>query len=384
MTAVRLVLALLLMNQITVLGSRVLLALYMLDLGASPFTVGLLAGTFSVIPALLSVPVGRWVDRHGARLPLWVGALSGGLGMLAPWFFASIPAMFAAALGIGLSSALYNVTLQNLVGQLGTPASRARDFSNYSLMNSSASFVGPLIAGFSLDHLGPGPACLVLAVIALGPVSLLLSGKVPMGGVKRAEAAHASGRFRDLLSGPGIRRARASGSLQNAGDVLSQFYLPVYCHSIGLSASTIGILLALAASAAFVVRFTLPQMIRRAGELKLLAIAFYVGAAALSLIPLFTSPVMLGLLSFCMGLSLGCTGPIVTMQMFSNAPPGRSGEAVGMKVTVNHCTKVVAPMLYGSLANAVGLLPVFLMIAVLFGGGGWINRPANSGPRAPG
>ena len=42
-----------------------------------------------------------------------------------------------------------------------------------------------------------------------------------------------------------IRRTLATGSLQNAADSLYQFYMPVYTHAIGLSASVIGIVLAM-------------------------------------------------------------------------------------------------------------------------------------------
>jgi len=36
------------------------------------------------------------------------------------------------------------------------PEQRARNFSNFSLIGAVTSFVGPLIAGLSIDHLGYG------------------------------------------------------------------------------------------------------------------------------------------------------------------------------------------------------------------------------------
>ena len=62
------------------------------------------------------------------------------------------------------------------------------------------------------------------------------------------------------------------------------------------------------------------------------------------------------------------------MLMFSNSPPGRSGEAVGLKVTVNHLTKVVSPVIFGTVAGAFGLAAVFWMNAVVLGSGGWLSR----------
>lgn len=379
MSAVNLVLALAVFNHSAVQAARVLLALYILDFGARPLTVGLLAGTFSLFPMALSVVVGKTVDRIGARIPLVAGAISGALGMLLPWLLPGIPAIFAGAMAVGLCTAIFNVSLQNMVGLLGHKENRSRDFSNYSMMTSTASLLGPLIAGFSIDHVGHATACVTVAAITLVPISLLLlRGGLLLAPASSSKPAAKKAGLMTLLEGPGVRRTLATGSLQNAGDSLYQFYMPVYTHSIGLSASVIGIVLAMNSAAAFVVRVVLPRMIRRFGEQRLLAYAFYMGAAALLLIPLFRQPVVLAVISFVFGLGMGCTGPIVTMLMFSNSPPGRSGEAVGLKVTANHFTKVVSPVIFGTVAGAFGLLAVFWMNAMVLASGGWLSRPTRS------
>ena len=132
------------------------------------------------------------------------------------------------------------------------------------------------------------------------------------------------------------------------------------------------------AAAAFVVRLVLPRMIARFKEERLLAYAFYVGATALMLMPFFRSAVMLGTISFVFGLGMGCTGPIVTMLMFGSSPPGRSGEALGLKVTVNHLTKVVSPVIFGSIAGTFGLFAVFWVNALMLGAGGVLSQPKKS------
>ncbi len=151
--------------------------------------------------------------------------------------------------------------------------------------------------------------------------------------------------------------------------------MPVYAHGVGLSASAIGVILAMYPGAAFAMRLVLMPLIAKFKEEKLLAYAFYIGAASLLTIPLFTSGVMLAVISFMFGLGMGCCAPIVTMLMFGNAPPGRSGEALGLKMTVNHFTKVVTPMVFGSIATAYGLSPVFCINAMMLGTGGYLSYP---------
>lgn len=71
---------------------------------------------------------------------------------------------------------------------------------------------------------------------------------------------------------------------------------------------------------------------------------------------------------------MGCGQPIVTMLMFSSSPDGRSGEAFGLKATTNQLTKLVSPVIFGAIASALGLSPMFWINAAIMAGGGVISR----------
>lgn len=370
-------LSLSLINMSTMRAGRVVLALYALHLGAEPLTIGLLAATFSAFPAVLSWPAGKLVDRFGSRWLLTIGALGGGIGMLIPFFVPGLTAIFIAAATNGLSVAIYNVSLQNLVGSLSTTQNRTRNFSNYSLTNSLGGFIGPLFAGFSIQHMGHAAACLALAVLTLMPIAALTvwGRRLPHGS---GRAARAGGGIRSMLATRGTGRTLATSSLLQSGQDLFQFYLPVYAHGIGLSASAIGIVLATNSAAAVVVRTLLPRLIARFNENRVLAGAFLTGAAAFILLPFFTDATLLALIAFAYGLGMGCGQPIVTMQMFSNSAEGRSGEALGLRMTVNHLTRVVGPVIFGVIGSSLGLAAVFWINGMMLGGGGMLSRVNNS------
>src|SRR4051794_31731936 len=51
-------------------GSKVLVSLYAIDLGASPLTIGVLFSMYSLFPVVLSVYAGKLSDRYGYRAPM--------------------------------------------------------------------------------------------------------------------------------------------------------------------------------------------------------------------------------------------------------------------------------------------------------------------------
>jgi predicted MFS family arabinose efflux permease len=109
-----------------------------------------------------------------------------------------------------------------------------------------------------------------------------------------------------------------------------------------------------------------------------LAGAFITGAAAFMLLPFFTSPVMLVVVAFTFGLGMGCGQPIVTMQMFSNSASGRSGEALGLRMTVNHLTRCAGRVIFGVVGSALGLAAVFWINGLMLGGGGLLSAKHDS------
>jgi MFS family permease len=370
--ALPLVFAITLVGFIGVNASRVVLQLYALELGASPTEVGILIALYYVCPLLLSWPAGTWGDRYGPRRPLLFSAVCGTGGLLTPYFVHSLPAVYIAGVLSGMSFAFFLVIVQNLVGILSPPEKRAQNFGNFSLVGATSNFIGPLIAGFSIDQFGHPIACANAGAFALATgVILLIWGKMLPGGKRRTAPRT---RIVDTLKDPAVLRILVIGSLVQLGTDLFQFYIPVYGVGIGLSASAIGSLLAVFAAASFIVRFALPNLIRRLGEDKLLAYSFYLAAVGFALVPLFHSGVLLALVSFIFGLGTGCGQPIATMLMFSRAADGRSGEALGLRLTVNNFVRVIAPAFFGFIVSGFGLAPVFYINAVMMGAGGLVSR----------
>jgi hypothetical protein len=75
-------------------------------------------------------------------------------------------------------------------------------------------------------------------------------------------------------------------------------------------------------------------------------------------------------LAVLLGMVLGCGQPIVMSLVHVAAPPGRTGEAVGLRTAITSLGQTVLPLALGAFGSAVGLLPLFRAVAGVLGFGG--------------
>ena len=365
--AIRLALALALFNFTSQTGARVVLALYALELGAPAASVGIIGGLLFLFPLLLSWPIGAMADRRGARGILLFASTCSGLSLLIPFFLRDLTALYGAAALNGLALSFYHVTLQSTIGTLSKPDERARNFSNFSITGSVTNFIGPLIAGFAIDHSGHAAACVVIAVPSLIGAGLVVArGRAfPRG---RPDAPAAAGGAHMLADRKVWAMLAVSGLVQLGTDLFS-FFLPIYGHNNGLSASAIGAVLATLAVASFIVRMFLARLVKTVSTEKLLAAALFMGTLGFSLIPFFTHPFAIAGVAFIFGLGMGLGIPLTVILMFSRSTEGRSGETLGLRLTFNNFVRVAGPIVFGAVGTALGVPVVFWLIGALMASG---------------
>lgn len=345
------------------LGSKIVVSLFALDLGASKLVIGLLAALYGLMPLLLGIYSGRLIDRIGVRWPLIGGAACITLAMLAAWIGKNITALYFTSALAGTGFVFYNVAIQNLTGAYGRPEDRTRNFSWLSIGYSISTFIGPMFAGFSIDHAGHTLTFLFLAAFTIPPIALLL-GMRSLTDIKTAKPPAESGSAFDLLGIAPLRRLIITSAMLVAAWELFAFYLPVYAYGIGLSASQIGLILGAFAVAAFTTRFALPTLSRRWSGQQILSGAALTAAVPFVLLPLVKGIWLLMAAAFVIGLGLGCGQPISMMLCYERSPEGRTGEATGLRLAMNNIARVVIPVISGALGAALGTAPVFWANAI--------------------
>lgn len=351
-------------------GSKVLMSLSALDMGANEFFVGMLFSTYALFPLLLSVYAGKVSDRIGFRMSMLLGTAGLLGGLLLPFAFPRLEMLYFAAGLIGCCYIFYTVAVQHLIGALADGIERTKNYSWFSLGIGMTALLGPTSAGFLIDAVGHRMTFVVLAAMPVVPLLLLglWTGWLPKTHhPATSKAEKAKHRIGDLVRNGPLRRALITAGIVETGLELYNLLLPIYGHSIGLSASQIGMIFGAFGFALLVVRTLMPHLVRRSSEERVLAASLVLGTGVCLVFPFVTSFGALFAISFVLGMGLGCGSPLSMMLAYNRAPAGRSGEAMGLRQTVNKGTEVLVPFVFGTLSTALGMLPAFWLAGVLLG-----------------
>jgi predicted MFS family arabinose efflux permease len=362
-------------------GSRLTISLTALSAGASALTVGVLMSLFAALPMALGIYAGRLVDRIGVRLPLIAAVALLMTAVALPGIFPGMTPLFFAAAGAGTGFMMLHISMQHWVGETSTPATRKDNFAWLALGFSISNFIGPTVAGFSIDLLGHRATFVLLSGSALCALLLMLA--------QRRRLSHTPGRAApgedrsalELMRNPELRRVFiVTGLLASAWDLFT-FVMPIYGTAIGLNASTIGLILGSFAAATFAVRLALPWLSRHVRDWPLITATFAIACVTYALFPAVETVPLLATLAFVLGLGLGATQPSIMSLIYATAPAGRAGEAVGVRTVVLNTSHTVLPLLFGAVGAALGMTPVFLTMSAALAGGGWLaNRRRLAGP----
>ena len=356
-------------------GTRLTISLDALSHGASPLTVGALMSLVAALPMMLGILSGRLVDRIGVRNPM-IGALIvviAAAAVAAP--FPGLAALPFAAAGIGSGFALFHICVQHMVGEMSSATERRENFGWLALGFAVSNFIGPTLSGFSIDHFGHRTTFCVLSVFACAALAIVVSRRATLPHTPHHERDASERHALELLRSAELRRVfLVSGLLATAWDLFT-FVMPIYGTAIGLSATTIGLILGSFAAATFAVRVMLPWIQRRIHEWPLITVTFCIACVAYALFPMVKTVPLLAAISFLLGFGLGATQPSIMALVYATAPPGRAGEAVGVRTVVLNASQTFFPIAFGGLGAALGMAPVFISMSIALAAGGWFaNR----------
>ena len=370
-----LIIILMVLDHIAFAGSRISVTLYAIHQGASALTVGTLLALFALLPAILSVAAGRWIDRIGIVRPMQIGSIAVGVGALLPFLWPGMAALYAACVIVGLAFMLVNVAAYHAVGELSKPEDRAVNFSYVALGFSTSLFIAPILSGVSIDSFGHRTTFALLASFTLLPIIVLSLNLLPIAARKPKPAHDSAGNVLDLLRDPQLRRLYITMAILTVAWDVYSFAIPVHGSLVGLSASEIGLVMASFAAATFTVRLAMPFFVQHVKPWTMLIGALLIAGLSFFLLPFASNVALMMALMFLLGLGLGAPQPMVLTLLHESAPAGRAAEALGLRTSLINGSQTVMPLMFGAVGAALGMMPVFWTVsAALFFGSFYARR----------
>ena len=370
----------------TLTGGRVAVLLTGIHLGMNTFDVGLLIAFFALLPMLLSVFAGRFLDRIGPFRPMRAGVIMAFAGIFLPLIWQHWISLTTAAVCVGVGHMVFQLGIQGQLG-LGEASQRLRNYSWLALALAVSGFCGPLLSGLSIDYLGHRWAFGLLAITPLIALFGLIKAREKLGTSPKPpetpEQPVGKQRVTDLFKIRPLKYAFGANLLLSGAWDTHMFLVPLYGVQRELSATTIGLILSSFALATFLIRTILPWIQRHASPWQLIHIAMITAGLNFLIYPLFSEVWLLMTLSFILGLSLGCTQPGILSLLQQHAPIGRKAEAFGVRMSLVNGSQVCLPIAFGALGTALGVMPLFWATAAAVMSGAWLTRRAGREPVTP-
>lgn len=365
-------------------GTRVAVMLAGLNLGLSTFEVGILVAVFALLPMMFSVQAGRLIDIKGPWRPMCVSAGLVLVGAVIPFVWLDIISLILCAILVGLGHMVYQVAALSQLGR-GNNEQRVRHFSWLSLSLAFSGTVGPLVAGLSIDHLGHRFAFLLFALPALLSLGGLFRLQYQLQTApKHHHQQDTKLKVTDLLAIDPLKKVFIANLLISGAWDTHMFIVPIYGVAIGLSATTIGVVLSCFGVATLLIRTLLPLIQQRFQPWNLIHASMVMTSLIFLLYPFSSQIWLLTALSFGLGLALGMTQTSVLMLLQQHAPPGRASEAFGFRMALINGSQVTLPVGFGALGAVIGVMPLFWAAALALISGAWVTRHAgNNTPDHP-
>jgi len=356
-----------LLAHVTMSGGRVAAQLFALQHGGSPAIAGVAYSLYGLLPALLSLHIGRWIDRVGTRRVMRVALIAMITGLILPVLSPSLPVVLLTATlgGFGFGSYMLAANVCVSYMDFKQETDRVGMIAWLQMGNSVSNVLGPLIVGTLIDFSGFQAAFGGLALIVM--CSFIASTRVnlPDGTRHAPEKGKGGSIVRTVIADPYLRRIYILGMATSLSFDGFNFMVPIFGHAHGYSATAIASVLSVFAVGTFAIRAILPWLSKNLPEWRMLMLAFGLSAAVFFLLPFATSMMLLATLGFFFGLAAGVGQPNVLSLIYRAMPPGKAGEGAGLRAMMGNIMGLTGPSAYGSITAVVGAVPVFLIIGGL-------------------
>jgi len=307
---------------------------------------------------ITQIPIGRFSDRRGRKMPMLLGLLT--FTILPPLYLHATNAYILLPIralgGVG-ASAVWPLAMAMIIDQ-ADGANRGSAMGWYNAAFYSALALGPLLGGFLYDFFGLEAPFYFWAVLGAASV-IMVYFRVPEPERKEVELGRLPPKVKERLvsAGYGLTFMACCCVVFWSGVVggFNFAMLPSYAAGLGLSATDVGLIyLAYGGTTALSNIYFGRQSDR--GRRKLLIFSgCLAGAIAFAFLPQAVGLIQVVLLFAAMGTGLGASSPAAAALIADTSCTSRRGETYGIFNTARMSGVVVGPLVAGLTADAYGV-----------------------------
>lgn len=331
-------------------------------LDLSPTQAGLVITTHGITIAIVSLGVGRLIDRIGPRLPLAMGlivyGLAGGAGLLIRDYTLLLAAR--VVLGFGVAGVYTGVTVSILRAYSGSAQQRMMGFRGSA--NSVGGVIWPLVGGAVGAVAWYLPFAIYLLGVPLGIIALFVLPSFP-GGKERVAAAPAAARWRfnPRLILPYV--AMLTGNVLLYGIVI---FVPQRLAQLGVrSTVVVSLFLAVASLSAAVTASQYGRIARRLPIPWRAVVSFVVWILAFTLAGVARGWPLLLVGAAIFGIGQGIVLPTSLLWVDSLVEKRYQATASSLVAVSGFVGQFVSPIILGAVARAWSFQGVFLAAAAI-------------------
>ncbi len=356
---------------------HVLMPLWALELTSSPLLIGLIISSRQLLPITMSIHGGALLDRFGPRQVIMVlgvsGALATGLFPVLPFIWAVI----ALQIVTGFAETTNWIGVQSAVGTIlkGRPVYAGRMTASARL----GGFIGPLIAGMAWEALGPYGGFLFLAAwLSCGSIAATFlprhgtdaepaaAEKAETAPKKKADLMPRLSDYRDTIRLLGLSAIAlvitATFMRQTGSGIQASFYGVWLKQELGLTGSTIGLLIGLSNSVSALAALSIGPLVRRFTDYWLLLFVVALSIVGITVTPMLDTVTLLAIAICIRGAGQGLNLPLMMSIASRAVAPTLQGRVAALRITFNRLGNALFPLAMGGLAEVVGLENAFYVV----------------------
>jgi DHA1 family inner membrane transport protein len=338
-----------------------LLPLRSVELGIGIGVIGLLLGVKALTEAVVSVPLGRLIDRVGTRRAFLAGTAAAGCVALGYTVATSIIALCLLQIALGLSRPLAWVAAQSHVSGMRDGAERAYDTGKMSFVANVGQIVGPLLVGIVAHAVDLRVAFLVLAGHSV--LFFLVGLALPNLAATPTAVSDKGSSVRDarrMLTLPRMQVSMLLTFVRLWIPTAWTSFFPIYLvHEAGQSEAVAGTVVSAMAVMATLVSAFAGRIAKLGSAERVTAAALAIAAVGLGVAPFSAHGPAVYLSAVLVGVGHGVSLPMLIVLVSEAAPPGQRGLALGLRSSINQAASTLAPTVVAPLIGVTGLVVGF-------------------------